>query len=273
MIVGHQAINRTILSLFLFQRAEDVPYTYIPRHNITISQSRNAENSLNCRIMMWYSEAGAAMLCVSPWDEAGARYQEEVLFSRSSFSAQQAGSHLGDGYRIAQQREASQGCRRGRFPEEWEYRRRIVIFHAAVHAILAPLGRAHIRFAFRLRQGRIVFGSGYLPGKRGAGGPKAGDSQTLRRQRAFRSINAGKHIVFQRFCTVFPQETARRFFSLARVWIGSQEAMQPRASCSYVQAFFPCGPPAASLAPKPLQSNALAASSALLSERRRRASL
>ena len=43
MIVGHQAINRTILSLFLFQRAEDVPYTYIPQtqyYHITITQRR-----------------------------------------------------------------------------------------------------------------------------------------------------------------------------------------------------------------------------------------
>ncbi len=41
MIVGHQAINRTILSLFLFQRPEDVPYTYIPQgqyYHITITQ-------------------------------------------------------------------------------------------------------------------------------------------------------------------------------------------------------------------------------------------
>lgn len=43
MIVGHQAINRTILSLFLFQRPEDVPYTYIPQtqyYHITITQRR-----------------------------------------------------------------------------------------------------------------------------------------------------------------------------------------------------------------------------------------
>ena len=43
MIVGHQAINRTILSLFLFQRAGDVPYTYIPQnqyYHITITQRR-----------------------------------------------------------------------------------------------------------------------------------------------------------------------------------------------------------------------------------------
>ena len=43
MIVGHQAINRTLLSLFLFQRASDVPYTYIPQnqyYHITITQRR-----------------------------------------------------------------------------------------------------------------------------------------------------------------------------------------------------------------------------------------
>lgn len=43
MIVGHQAINRTLLSLFLFQRPSDVPYTYIPQtqyYHITITQRR-----------------------------------------------------------------------------------------------------------------------------------------------------------------------------------------------------------------------------------------
>ena len=43
MIVGHQAFNRTLLSLFLFQRASDVPYTYIPQnqyYHITITQRR-----------------------------------------------------------------------------------------------------------------------------------------------------------------------------------------------------------------------------------------
>lgn len=43
MIVGHQAINRTILSLFLFQRPSDVPYTYIPQnqyYHITVTQRR-----------------------------------------------------------------------------------------------------------------------------------------------------------------------------------------------------------------------------------------
>ena len=43
MIVGHQAINRTILSLFLFQRPSDVPYTYIPQnqyYHITVTQRK-----------------------------------------------------------------------------------------------------------------------------------------------------------------------------------------------------------------------------------------
>lgn len=43
MIIGHQAINRTILSLLLFQRPEDVPYIYIPQnqyYHITITQRR-----------------------------------------------------------------------------------------------------------------------------------------------------------------------------------------------------------------------------------------
>lgn len=43
MIVGHQAINRTILSLFLFQRPADVPYTFIPQnqyYHITITQRK-----------------------------------------------------------------------------------------------------------------------------------------------------------------------------------------------------------------------------------------
>ncbi len=43
MIIGHQAINRTILSLFLFQRPADVPYTYIPQnqyYHITVTQQR-----------------------------------------------------------------------------------------------------------------------------------------------------------------------------------------------------------------------------------------
>ena len=31
MIVGHQAVNRMILSLFLYRRTEDVPYIYIPQ--------------------------------------------------------------------------------------------------------------------------------------------------------------------------------------------------------------------------------------------------
>ena len=43
MIVGHQAINRTILSLFLFHRPQDVPFTYIPQnqyYHITITQRK-----------------------------------------------------------------------------------------------------------------------------------------------------------------------------------------------------------------------------------------
>ncbi len=31
MIIGHQAINRVILSLFLLRRAEDIPYTFVPQ--------------------------------------------------------------------------------------------------------------------------------------------------------------------------------------------------------------------------------------------------
>ena len=31
MIVGHRAVNRMILSHFLFRRMEDVPYIYIPQ--------------------------------------------------------------------------------------------------------------------------------------------------------------------------------------------------------------------------------------------------
>ncbi len=41
MIVGHQAINRIILSLFLFHREEDVPYMFIPQNqffHITVTQ-------------------------------------------------------------------------------------------------------------------------------------------------------------------------------------------------------------------------------------------
>ncbi len=43
MIIGHQATNRAILSLFLFQRTMDVPYTYIPQnqyYHITVTQQR-----------------------------------------------------------------------------------------------------------------------------------------------------------------------------------------------------------------------------------------
>lgn len=31
MIVGHQAVNRMILSHFLYRREEDVPYIYVPQ--------------------------------------------------------------------------------------------------------------------------------------------------------------------------------------------------------------------------------------------------
>jgi broad specificity phosphatase PhoE len=31
MIIGHQAVNRMILSHFLYRRPEDVPYIYIPQ--------------------------------------------------------------------------------------------------------------------------------------------------------------------------------------------------------------------------------------------------
>jgi broad specificity phosphatase PhoE len=31
MIVGHQAVNRMILSHFLYRRDEDVPYIYVPQ--------------------------------------------------------------------------------------------------------------------------------------------------------------------------------------------------------------------------------------------------
>jgi broad specificity phosphatase PhoE len=31
MIVGHRAVNRMILSHFLYRRTEDVPYIYIPQ--------------------------------------------------------------------------------------------------------------------------------------------------------------------------------------------------------------------------------------------------
>ena len=31
VIIGHQAVNRMSLSLFLYRRTEDVPYTYVPQ--------------------------------------------------------------------------------------------------------------------------------------------------------------------------------------------------------------------------------------------------
>jgi broad specificity phosphatase PhoE/predicted kinase len=43
MIVGHRAVNRMILSYFVFKRREDVPYIYIPQdryYHIAISQNK-----------------------------------------------------------------------------------------------------------------------------------------------------------------------------------------------------------------------------------------
>jgi len=43
MIIGHQGVNRMILSHFLFRREEDVPYIYIPQdkyYYISSSQNR-----------------------------------------------------------------------------------------------------------------------------------------------------------------------------------------------------------------------------------------
>ncbi|WP_027186357.1 bifunctional nucleoside/nucleotide kinase/histidine phosphatase family protein [Desulfovibrio inopinatus] len=43
MVIGHQAVNRMILSHFLFRRTEDVPYIYIPQDkyfHITSTQTR-----------------------------------------------------------------------------------------------------------------------------------------------------------------------------------------------------------------------------------------
>ena len=43
LIVGHQAINRVLLSLFLRQRSEDVPYIHIPQnqyYHISLTPSR-----------------------------------------------------------------------------------------------------------------------------------------------------------------------------------------------------------------------------------------
>ena len=43
MIIGHQAINRTILSLFLAHRPEDIPYLHVPQnqlYHITITQGK-----------------------------------------------------------------------------------------------------------------------------------------------------------------------------------------------------------------------------------------
>ncbi len=47
IIVGHQAVNRSILSLFLKQRSEDIPFTYIPQnqyyHISTTPRRKNFE--------------------------------------------------------------------------------------------------------------------------------------------------------------------------------------------------------------------------------------
>jgi len=43
MIVGHQAVNRAILSLFLYRRTEDVPYIFVPQDgyfHITATQTK-----------------------------------------------------------------------------------------------------------------------------------------------------------------------------------------------------------------------------------------
>lgn len=43
MIIGHQAINRTILSLFLAHRPEDIPYLHVPQnqfYHITVTQGK-----------------------------------------------------------------------------------------------------------------------------------------------------------------------------------------------------------------------------------------
>ena len=45
MIIGHRAVNRMILSHFLFRRTEDVPYIYIPQdkfYHISATQSRKS---------------------------------------------------------------------------------------------------------------------------------------------------------------------------------------------------------------------------------------
>ncbi len=45
LIVGHQAVNRSILSLFLNQRTEDIPYIYIPQnqyYHISVTPRRKA---------------------------------------------------------------------------------------------------------------------------------------------------------------------------------------------------------------------------------------
>jgi hypothetical protein len=43
MIIGHQAVNRMILSHFLYRRESDVPYIYVPQdrfYHITARQDK-----------------------------------------------------------------------------------------------------------------------------------------------------------------------------------------------------------------------------------------
>ncbi len=43
MIVGHQAVNRMILSHFVYRRKEDVPYIYVPQnkfYHIVVNQNK-----------------------------------------------------------------------------------------------------------------------------------------------------------------------------------------------------------------------------------------
>ncbi len=51
LIVGHQAVNRMILSLFLFRRTEDVPYIYVPQHrwfNIVATHRKKLIEPIAC---------------------------------------------------------------------------------------------------------------------------------------------------------------------------------------------------------------------------------
>jgi broad specificity phosphatase PhoE len=43
MIIGHRAVNRMILSYFVYKRQEDIPYIYVPidrYYHITINQNK-----------------------------------------------------------------------------------------------------------------------------------------------------------------------------------------------------------------------------------------